>query len=116
EDIGQGRPRPLGIALEKLYELIVGLGSREPVRQGRRCFGQPPAMACARCSISFDSSAIRTCPPFRKSAAPERRPRPDFTLYAPLRAEQIRSNTSRASAIDSKDGCGFRPALDPLPE
>jgi len=29
---------------------------------------------------------------------------PDFTLYAPLRAEQIRSNTSRASAIDSKDG------------
>ena len=46
----------------------------------------------------------------RKKAAP------DFTLYAPLRAEQIRSNTSRASAIDSKDGCGFRPALDPLPE
>jgi hypothetical protein len=41
----------------------------------------------------------------RKQAAP------DFTLYAPFWAEQIRSNTSRASAIDSKDGGGFLPDM-----
>jgi len=61
------------------------------------------------------TTALESARPFRKSAAHERRPRPYSLLYAPLRAEQIRSNTSRASAIDSKDGCGFRPALDPLP-
>ena len=55
----------------------------------------------------------RTCPEER---GPRKKAALDFTLYASLRTEQIRSNTSRASAIDSKDGCGFRPALDPLPE
>jgi len=40
---------------------------------------------------------------------------PGFTIQSLLRAKQICSNTSRASAMESKDGCGSRPTLEPLP-
>ena len=67
-------------------------------------------------SVAAIRYRARAWPPRPKERGPRKKAAPDFTLYAPLRAEQIRSNTSRASAIDSKEGCGFRPTLDPLPE
>jgi RNA polymerase sigma-70 factor (ECF subfamily) len=77
-----------------------------------RSIGTPPCRGVCR-TRPGRAPARLTLP---ESAAPTKKAAPDFTLYAPLRAEQIRSNTPRASAIDSKDGCGLRPTLDPLPE
>jgi hypothetical protein len=71
------------------------------------------------CAITHDPTRTPEHVPddrHAKRARPTKEGRARFHALRPLRAEQIRSNTSRASAIDSKDGCGFRPALDPLPE
>jgi hypothetical protein len=83
------------------------------VSRGPR-FARPPGTSGSRSPNSRGRLASgRTT---QKERGPTKKAAPDFTLYTPLRAEQIRSNTSRESAIDSKDGCAFRPALDPLPE
>jgi hypothetical protein len=96
--------------------------NRQPLRSGAttaNCAGGPHVITLIARARPLAAPGMPSSPVLHWISSPwphERRPRPDFALYAPLRAEQIRSNTSRASAIDSNEGCGFPPTLDPLPE
>jgi hypothetical protein len=102
-----------------VFAQIGGPRADKLTEQSDRIPDDDHASRLADCRLPLTASAhdrARTCPPLPEERGPRKKAAPDFTLYAPLRAEQTRSNTSRASAIDSKDGCGFRPALDPLPE